>query len=57
MCKNYLPRIVDTLLADRLEAVGAVLIAGPKWCGKTTTAEQQAKSILKLQDPDKTQAY
>ena len=57
MCKSYLPRIVDTLLANRLEAVGAVLIAGPKWCGKTTTAEQQAKSILKLQDPDKTQAY
>lgn len=53
----YLPRIVDNELADRLEAVGAVLIAGPKWCGKTTTAEQQAKSVLKLQDPDKTKAY
>jgi len=33
--------------------MGAVLIAGPKWCGKTTTAEQQAKSVLKLQDPDR----
>ena len=44
-------------MAERLEAVGAVLIAGPKWCGKTTTAEQQAKSVLKLQDPDKTQGY
>ena len=57
MPENYLPRIVDTILAERLEAMGAVLIAGPKWCGKTTTAEQQAKSVLKLQDPDKTQGY
>ena len=57
MRENYLPRIVDKLLEERLEAVGAVLIAGPKWCGKTTTAEQQAKSVLKLQDPDKTQGY
>lgn len=55
--KNYLPRIVDKLLEERLKSAGAVLIAGPKWCGKTTTAEQQAKSVLKLQDPDKTKAY
>ena len=57
MEKVYLPRMLDKLLKERLEAVGAVLIAGPKWCGKTTTAEQQAKSVLKLQDPDKTKAY
>jgi hypothetical protein len=55
--RDYLPRIVDTLLKERLHAIGAVLVAGPKWCGKTTTAEQQAKSVLKLQDPDKTKAY
>jgi len=54
---DYLPRIVDKLLEERLAASGAVLIVGPKWCGKTTTAEQQAKSVLKLQDPDKTKAY
>jgi len=54
---NYLPRIVDKLLEERLQAVGAVLIAGPKWCGKTTSAEQQAKSVLKLQDPDMTKGY
>jgi len=54
---DYMPRIVDKLLEERLTAVGAVLIAGPKWCGKTTTAEQQAKSVLKLQDPDKTKGY
>jgi predicted AAA+ superfamily ATPase len=57
MKSDYLPRIVDEILAERLNAVGAVLIAGPKWCGKTTTAERQAKSVLKLQDPDKTKAY
>jgi len=57
MKSNYLPRIVDTILKERLDAIGAVLIAGPKWCGKTTTAEQQAKSVLKLQDPDKTLGY
>ncbi len=57
MREDYLPRIVDSVLEERLEAVGAVLIVGPKWCGKTTTAEQHAKSILKLQDPDKTAGY
>ncbi|WP_419024522.1 ATP-binding protein [Emergencia sp.] len=57
MKNEYLPRIVDKLLAERLEAVGAVLLVGPKWCGKTTTAQQQARSVLKLQDPDKTKGY
>ena len=57
MKSDYLPRIVDKLLEERLNATGAILIAGPKWCGKTTTAEQQAKSVLKLQDPDKTKAH
>lgn len=54
---NYLPRIADTELKERLNYMGAVLIEGPKWCGKTTTAAQQAKSILKLQDPDMRGAY
>ncbi|MEA1911350.1 MAG: AAA family ATPase, partial [Spirochaetota bacterium] len=49
---KYLPRIIDTILNDYLEAFGAVLLIGPKWCGKTTSASQKAKSILKLQDPD-----
>ncbi len=40
--KEYKKRIADKLLEYRLEEVGAVLIEGPKWCGKTTTAEQQA---------------
>ena len=57
MNKNYIRRIIDIELSDQLEAMGAVLIIGPKWCGKTTTAEQKAKSVLKMQDPDKTHAY
>ena len=48
----YRKRVADSLLADKLEAMGAVLIEGPKACGKTTTAEQQAKSILYMDDPD-----
>ncbi len=50
--KEYKKRIVDKLLEYRLEEVGAVLIEGPKWCGKTTTAEQQAKSVLYMADPE-----
>lgn len=47
----YKPRIADQLLAARLRRKGAVLIEGPKWCGKTTTAEQQAASVLYMADP------
>ncbi len=50
---KYLTRVADKILKERLEAFGAVLIEGPKWTGKTTTAEQQAKSVIKMQDPDK----
>ena len=54
---EYLKRVADKLLELRLEAFGAVQIKGPKWCGKTTTAEQYAKSVLKMRDPDKREAY
>lgn len=54
---EYLPRIVDNELDMRLEAFGATLIAGPKWCGKTTTGEQKANSILRMQDPDRQEGY
>ena len=54
---SYLPRIADNTLREYLEAFGAVLIEGPKWCGKTTTAEQQANSELKLQLPDTRDGY
>ena len=50
--KNYRPRIADRILARKLEGKGAVLIEGPKWCGKTTTAEQIAASVLYLDDPE-----
>lgn len=50
--KKYLPRLIDKVLEDELEAFGAVLITGPKWCGKTTTGLNQAKSSLFLQNPD-----
>lgn len=48
---NYKFRIADEILKDKLEAKGAVLIRGPKWCGKTTTAAQQCSSILYMSDP------
>ena len=47
----YKSRIADSILAKKLKGKGAVLIEGPKWCGKTTTAEQVAKSILYMADP------
>ena len=50
--KTYVPRLIDKTLANELEAFGAVLITGPKWCGKTTTAINQSNSMLFLQDPD-----
>ncbi len=55
--KEYLKRIADLELKQRLEAFGAVLIVGPKWCGKTTTAEQQAASVIKMQNPDEREGY
>ena len=54
---SYLLRTADAVLKEQLEAFGAVLIEGPKWCGKTTTAEQMAKSVIKLQDTDMRAEY
>ena len=51
--KKYRKRIADDILARKLEGKGAVLIEGPKWCGKTTTAEQIAASILYMDEPEK----
>lgn len=47
----YYKRVVDDLIDERLDYIGAILIEGLKWCGKTTTSQQHAKSVLKLQDP------
>lgn len=54
---EYYKRIVDKELELKLNAFGATLIVGPKWCGKTTTAIQKSKSILDLQDPDNKEMY
>lgn len=51
--KEYRKRIADDILARKLEGKGAVLIEGPKWCGKTTTAEQIAASVLYMDDSEK----
>lgn len=51
--QEYKKRIVDATLEDKLEAKGAVVIEGPKWCGKTTTAMQIAGSILRMDEPSK----
>lgn len=48
---SYRPHIVDSALKRKLRGKGAVLIEGPRWCGKTTTAEQVSKSILSTDDP------
>lgn len=49
---GYRPRIYDEILAGKLRSASAVLVQGPKWCGKTTTAEQLAQSVLYMSDPD-----
>lgn len=51
--RKYKARIADEILKNRLMGKGAVLIEGPKWCGKTTTAEQVAASVLYMADPEK----
>lgn len=55
--KKYLPRVVDQLVEDKLTYMGAILIEGCKWCGKSTTASQHSKSKIEFQDPDKKKDY
>lgn len=50
--KEYKKRIADELLKKKLKGKGAVLIQGPKWCGKTTTAEQISNSVLYMDNPE-----
>ena len=54
---KYLPRVVDKEIEELLKIMGAILIEGPKWCGKSTTGEQHAKEILRFQDPDRQKEY
>lgn len=54
---KYLPRIVDSEIDELMEIMGAVLIEGCKWCGKSTTGSYHAKSIIEFQNPDRKQEY
>ena len=54
---EYITRITDKELKDKLSVTGAVLIRGPKWCGKTTSAKQLAHSVLEMQDADLQENY
>ena len=54
---RYIKRIIDKEIREKLSATGAILIKGPKWCGKTTSAKQIAKSVLEMQDPDLQENY
>lgn len=49
--EDYKPRLVGHILKEKLQSTGTVLIEGPKWCGKTTTAEHIAKSVLYMSEP------
>lgn len=55
--EKYRERIMDAVLARKLASSGAVLVEGPKWCGKTTTCEQHAKSVLYMADPVRRDRY
>lgn len=54
---SYCPRVIDTILREALDASGAVWLQGPKWCGKTWTAQQMSRSFLMMQDPDESANY
>ncbi|MBP5305828.1 MAG: ATP-binding protein [Lachnospiraceae bacterium] len=57
MSELYYERICDQILTDKLEAKGAVLVKGAKWCGKTTTAAHLAKSVIYIEDPSMKKQY
>jgi len=55
--KKYIPRIADIMIIRALKSSGAVLVEGPKWCGKTSTARHLCQSYLYMQDPDQRSNY
>ncbi len=57
MEKNYIPRLFDETLRFSLKSKGAVLVVGPKWCGKSTTSARQAKTIIDLTIEETKQQY
>ena len=54
---QYLSRIIDSEIPELMEIMGAVLIEGCKWCGKTTTASNYVKSIIELENLNRKQEY
>lgn len=57
MTETYRNRVADSILAERLQSMGAVVVEGAKWCGKTTTCERVAKSALYMGDPERRDQY
>ena len=57
MNKNYIPRLFDQIIEFSLKSKGAVVIVGPKWCGKSTTANRYAKTIIDLMPLDSREDY
>lgn len=57
MSSTYIPRTIDKVISELLAVSGAVQVKGPKWCGKTETSRQHARSTLFLQDPDRSASY
>ena len=53
---KYTPRLIDSIIKQKLDLIGAIQLRGPKWCGKTTTAEQFSSSQIYLDDPEKGEA-
>ena len=54
---KYLPRIIDQEITELMQIMGAVLIEGCKWCGKSTTGAYHAKSLIEFQNPDEKEEY
>lgn len=57
MAKIYRPRIIDAELSKRLKSIGAIVLEGAKWCGKSTTAEHHSKSAVFMDDPRRRAQY
>lgn len=57
MERNYIPRLFDETLRFSLKSKGAVLVVGPKWCGKSTTSQRQAKTVIDLTIEETKQQY
>lgn len=55
--EKYLPRLIDVEIVKQMKAIGCVVIEGPKWCGKSTTAERFAKTVVKLQKKEILKKY